>query len=328
MKEQCEPSQASRDRSERQEPVHMPPKKKGRQRKKVQSEPNQPSGSKSVRSKKKMCIQIGGGIVGDRAIVDDYDGLDGHIEGDGFQDAMDAILHSNDDKGVEDVEPDLTKTLDEVGDAMDAILKGTDEKSPYKNKGNPEPEFTEGNASDVLPEMVKLDLESVADLLGAGYNMAEIESMRGVQVESDDMSPVEMGDGLINDGGEENEVVGEGDEVGEVACEGDSDGVGEDDGAGDGDVEDEGKGDGEDDAIDTEGNDADDEGHVPPRRTRNPSERIILQKMKRPCFDKDGRGSTSSYLIDLEYLARYMGAKVGMAFGYMFWYTKRMDATC
>ncbi|CAI9259584.1 unnamed protein product [Lactuca saligna] len=53
---------------------------------------------------------------------------DNYQKGDGFQDAMDdiirSILHANDDKDVEDVEPNLTKTLDEVEDAMDAILKG------------------------------------------------------------------------------------------------------------------------------------------------------------------------------------------------------------
>ncbi|CAH1438013.1 unnamed protein product [Lactuca virosa] len=374
-KEQFEPSQASYDRSERQEAVPMPPKKKGRPRKKVQSDPNQASGSKSVKSKKKLGIKKGGGIVEDRVLLDEHDGLDGHVEGrgceeqvkdlfdkedidddslvdmmctfeaslsqskdnyqkgDGFQDAMDAIiqsiLHANDDRGVEDVEPDLTKTLDEVEDAMDAILKGIDQKSQSENEDNPEPEFTEGNASDVLPEMVMLDLESVADLLGAGYSMAEIESLRGFKVELDDMPTVEMDvnevedipyvdgvmegnedDGLINEGVEENEGDGEGDDADEVAGEGDGDGAGEgdgegdgageDDGEGDGDIEDEGDGAGEDGAADMEGNDADDEGHVPPRRTRKPSERVILQKLKKPCFDKDGRGSTSSYPVDLE----------------------------
>nr|KAJ0187152.1 hypothetical protein LSAT_V11C900491060 [Lactuca sativa] len=352
-KELFKPNQASFDRSERQEAVLMLPKKKGRPRKKVQFDPNQASGSKFVRSKKKLGIKRGGGIVEDRVLLDEHDGLDGHVEGrgceeqmkdlfdkedidydslvdmmctfeaslsqakynyqkgDGFQDAMDAIIqsihHANDEKGVEDVEPDLTKIVDEVEDAMDAILKGTDEKSQYENEGNPEPEFTEGNASDVLPEMVMLDLESVADLLGAEYNMAEIESMRGFQDELDDMPPVEMDvnevedipyvDGVMEgnegevDADDADEVAGEGEGVGE----GDGDGVGEDDGKGDGDIEDEGDGAGEDDATDLEGNDADDEGHVPPRRTRKPSERIILQKLKKPCFDKDGRGSTSSY---------------------------------
>ncbi|XP_023751976.1 uncharacterized protein LOC111900333 [Lactuca sativa] len=155
---------------------------------------------------------------------------------------------------------------------MDAILKGTDEKSQYENKGNHEHEFTKGNASDALPEIVKLDLER------------------------------NEGDGLINDGVEENKGDGEGDEVVEVAGEGDGDdegegdgdgdgdgeadgdGVGEDDGEGNGDVEDAGEGDGEDDATDMEGNDADDEGHVPPRRKRKPSERIILEKLMKPFF--------------------------------------------
>ncbi|CAI9281037.1 unnamed protein product [Lactuca saligna] len=85
------------------------------------------------------------------------------------------------------------------------------------------------------------------------------------------------GDARINDGVEENEGEGEDDEVGEVAGEGDGDGEadgdgdGEDDGEGDDDIEDKGEGDDEDDVADMEGNDADDEGHVPPRRKRKPS---------------------------------------------------------
>ncbi|XP_023741882.1 histone chaperone cia1 [Lactuca sativa] len=119
--------------------------------------------------------------------------------------------------------------------------------------------------------MMKLDLESVAYLLGAGYSMVEIESLRGVKVELDDMPPVEMdvtevedipyvdgvmegneGDGLINDGVDENKGDDEGDEAGKVEGKANDDGVGEDDGEGDGDVEDEGEGDGEDDAVDME----------------------------------------------------------------------------
>lgn len=37
-----------------------------------------------------------------------------------------------------------------------------------------------------------LNLEGVVDLLEARYNMEEIESMRGVQLEVDDMPHVEM----------------------------------------------------------------------------------------------------------------------------------------
>ncbi|CAI9275596.1 unnamed protein product [Lactuca saligna] len=48
---------------------------------------------------------------------------DNDEKGDDFQDAMDSLLQGTDDKWYEDVEPDLTKTLDEVGDAMYAILK-------------------------------------------------------------------------------------------------------------------------------------------------------------------------------------------------------------
>ncbi|CAI9263646.1 unnamed protein product [Lactuca saligna] len=147
----------------------MLPKKKGRPRKKVHYNPNQASGSKFVRSKKKLGIKRGGDIVEDRVLLDEHDSLDGHVEGrgceeqmkdlfdkediddnnlvdmmctfeaclsqpkynyqkgDGFQDAMDAIIqsihHANYDKGVEDVGPELKKTLDGVKDAMDAIIQ-------------------------------------------------------------------------------------------------------------------------------------------------------------------------------------------------------------
>ncbi|CAI9283278.1 unnamed protein product [Lactuca saligna] len=63
---------------------------------------------------------------------------DKYEKGDGIQDEMDTILqsifHANDDKGVEDGEPNLTKTLDEVGDGMDAILKHTYKKSQSDNE--------------------------------------------------------------------------------------------------------------------------------------------------------------------------------------------------
>nr|KAJ0216781.1 hypothetical protein LSAT_V11C300118440 [Lactuca sativa] len=177
---------------------------------------------------------------------------DNNEKGDEFQDVVDAILQGiiqgNNDKGVEDVEPKLTKTFDEVGDAMDGILKGTDEKSHYENEGNPEPEFTEGNTSNVLPEMCSRPT-------WGKISMAEIESMRGVQLELDDMPPVEMdipyvygvmegneGDGIINDGVEAN----------------------------DGDGEGAGEGDGEDNQVYIEGNDVDNERHVQHTRTRKP----------------------------------------------------------
>ncbi|CAH1418409.1 unnamed protein product [Lactuca virosa] len=137
-KEQCEPSQASCDRSKRQEPVPMPPKKKGGPRKKVQSNPNQASSSKSVKRKKKtgrgfeeqMKDLFDKEDIDDDSVVDMLCTFEAAIsqpkhnneKGDGFQDAMDyilqGILHGNDEKCVEDVETSMTKTLNEVGDAM------------------------------------------------------------------------------------------------------------------------------------------------------------------------------------------------------------------
>ncbi|CAI9267765.1 unnamed protein product [Lactuca saligna] len=75
-KEQFEPSQASCDRSERQEAVPMPPKKKGSPRKNVHSDPNQASGSKFVKRKN--------------------DGLDGHVEGRGCEEQVKDLFENED----------------------------------------------------------------------------------------------------------------------------------------------------------------------------------------------------------------------------------------
>lgn len=50
------------------------------------------------------------------------------------------------------------------------------------------------------------------------------------------------------------------------------------------------------------GNLADDEGHndVPFRRKRNPSERIIKQKLKKIVYDKNGSTSSAANPINLE----------------------------
>ena len=95
---------------------------------------------------------------------------------------------------IQAVEPEQKAdgVFDEVEDAMDKILGGISEKSQSEPEGIPEPEFTEGNASDVLPEMIILDVEQVAELLEAWYTMEEIESMQGVQIEADDTPAVEL----------------------------------------------------------------------------------------------------------------------------------------
>lgn len=71
---------------------------------------------------------------------------------------MDQFHEGNDEKGDEDVELGLNKTLDEVRYVMYDIFQGNDEKSKYENEVNPELEFTKGNASDVLQKMVMLTL--------------------------------------------------------------------------------------------------------------------------------------------------------------------------
>ena len=94
------------------------------------------------------------------------------------------------------VAQDLKQSLDEVGDAIDQILGSgnTSDASdvPLVNEGGVEPEFTEGHASYVLPDKMKISVEDVANLLEAGYPMAEIESMGWLEIELDDIPPVEM----------------------------------------------------------------------------------------------------------------------------------------
>ncbi|CAI9284954.1 unnamed protein product [Lactuca saligna] len=120
-KEQYEPNQASCNRSERQELVPMPPKKKGRPRKE-QFEPSQASCDRYVRGcEEQVKILFDNEDIDDDSLVDMMSTFeaslsqpkDNYQKSDGFQDAMDAIiqsiLHANDDKGVEEVEPGLTK---------------------------------------------------------------------------------------------------------------------------------------------------------------------------------------------------------------------------
>ncbi|CAH1452236.1 unnamed protein product [Lactuca virosa] len=56
-------------------------------------------------------------------------------------------------------------------------LKENASDVPLLNEGGAEPEFTEGLASDVLPDKIKIDVEGIANLLEAGYSMAETESI-------------------------------------------------------------------------------------------------------------------------------------------------------
>ena len=94
------------------------------------------------------------------------------------------------------VAQDLKQSLDEVGDAIDQILGSGNASDasdvPLVNEGGVEPEFTEGHASDVLPDKIKINVEGIANLLEAGYSMAEIESMGWLEIELDDTPPVEM----------------------------------------------------------------------------------------------------------------------------------------
>ncbi|CAH1413171.1 unnamed protein product [Lactuca virosa] len=178
-------------------------------------------------------------------------------------------------------------------------------------------EFIEGREEDILPEKIQSGLLDIDNMLEAGYSMAEIEAMAGVQVELDDSPRVELSDD--NDVGLDGGVEGAGDEA---AGDGDGDGegndvgdeaVGDSDGEGHsaGDVDDgdgpEGDGDGPDGGVDEmsddEGNQGDDEGHevIPMvRRIRKTSERITKIKLRNDVYDKYGGGSSSVNTINLE----------------------------
>nr|KAJ0211097.1 hypothetical protein LSAT_V11C400226380 [Lactuca sativa] len=210
------------------------------------------------------------------------------------------------------VNEDLKQSLDEVGDEIDQILGSRNASDasdvPLVNEGGVEPEFTEGHASDVLPDKVKISVEEIANLLEVGYSMAGIESMGWLEIELDDTPPVEMD--LNKDEPDVDE--GEADFVNDVlndgcVIEGEGEGVENQD---DGDViEGEGVNHGNEavgDVLNNEvaddGNVADDEGHliVPKTRKRKPSERITKLKLKKAVFDKDGGGPTCSNPVNLE----------------------------
>nr|KAJ0198598.1 hypothetical protein LSAT_V11C700365680 [Lactuca sativa] len=225
----------------------------------------------------------------------------------------------------------LKSINDEIEQGIDAILqevKFTNKTKSSPLNGNNEVEdnevieFTKGKEDDILPEKIKIGPEDIANMLEAGYIMAEIEAMLGVKVELDDSPPVELDvNDFINghhsdddvglDGGAEgagDEAIGYGDGevhgarpdhgVGyEVVSDGDEEGYsGGDEDDGDGL---EGNGDGPEGGVeelgDDEENQGDDEGHevVPMvRRTRKTS-RITKIKLRKGVYDKDGGGSSS-----------------------------------
>ena len=160
--------------------------------------PNQASGSNTTRGAKKLGVRRGGGRGGnvrsgpslfdvdDASLVDQVhvDQVNANLFDVDDASLVDVIILEEGEKDVdlqadEGVDVDLKadepegipeqKTdgvFDEVEDAMDKIL-GVSEKSQSEPEGIPEPEFTEGNASGVLPEMIILDVEQVAELLEA-----------------------------------------------------------------------------------------------------------------------------------------------------------------
>ncbi|CAH1420671.1 unnamed protein product [Lactuca virosa] len=194
------------------------------------------------------------------------------------------------------VTQDLKESLDEVRDEIDQIIGSRNASDasdiPLVNEGGTEPEFTEGHASDVLPDKFKISVKGIANLLEAGYSMAKIESMGRLEIELDDTSPLEMDlneeDPDVDEGGGEfvNDVLN--DEGEGVENQDDGDVIkGEGEGVND-------RNEVDDDVLNNEaddnGNEAPDEGHliVPKTRKRKPSESITKLKLKRHFLIKMG----------------------------------------
>ncbi|XP_023736276.2 uncharacterized protein LOC111884187 [Lactuca sativa] len=191
---------------------------------------------------------------------------------------------------------DLHKVLDEVEQGLDEILgegsfqqqSETYDATQSDYEGNVE--FNDGKADGVLVDKVKLDAEQIASMLEAGYSMEEIEGMEGVELELDDMLPVELDMEDVLDHPSDNDDEAVIDDVDGIVDGGGEQEEGGDDGhLGDDEGEQEERG-------DDEGPD-----DVPRlTRLRKPSERIILQKLKKTVLDKNGGGSSASNPVRLE----------------------------
>nr|KAJ0202080.1 hypothetical protein LSAT_V11C600305380 [Lactuca sativa] len=229
----------------------------------------------------------------------------------------------------------LKSINDEIEQGIDAILQEVNftnktKFSPLNGDNRVEDndviEFNEGKEDDILSEKIQIGPEDIANMLEAGYSMAEIEATPWVQVELDD-SPPDVNDFIDGhhsdddvglDGGAEgvgDEAIGDGD--GEVQGVGPDHGdgyevvgVGDEEGDGCGDVDDgdglEGDGDGPEGGVEELGDDEenqDDDGHeavLMVRRTRKTSERITNIKLRKGVYDKYGGGSSSVKPINLE----------------------------
>ncbi|CAI9281383.1 unnamed protein product [Lactuca saligna] len=149
---------------------------------------------------------------------------------------MDQFHEGNDEKCNEDVELGMNKTLDEVRDVMYDIFQGNDEKNEYENEDNLELEFTKGNASDILPKMLRIDIQYVEDGV---ITDGKMEGNEDDSLINNGVMEGNKGNSLIN--------CGKGDSSEQLQYE-----------------------------AHMEGNNVDDEGNIQLRRTKKTSERIIL----------------------------------------------------
>ncbi|CAH1413218.1 unnamed protein product [Lactuca virosa] len=148
----------------------------------------------------------GGSIETEERVVDEgvNDVIVDQVEDGGIAEQVEVVHVRNEDVFLPLVGLELHKVIDEVEQWLDEILREgrfqkksqTYDATQSDNGGNDEDvtkvEFNNGKDNDVLVDKVKLDVEHIVMLLEARYNMEEIEVMGGVQVELDDMVPVEL----------------------------------------------------------------------------------------------------------------------------------------
>ncbi|CAH1416035.1 unnamed protein product [Lactuca virosa] len=261
-------------------------------------------------------IQIG---EGDGIETGDHgDGIETGDHGDDIQtgDVNDVIVEDGHiaeevevvDVGKEDVllprvGLELHKVLDEVEQGLDEILgegsfqqqSETYDATQSDYGGNVE--FNDGKDDGVLIYKVKLDAEQIALMLEAGYSMEEIEGMEGVELELDDMPPVELDMEDVLDHPSDNDDDAIIDDVDGIV----DDAIIEVDGGGEQKEGDDDGHLGDDEGEQEEGGDDEGPDDVPrATKLRKPSERIILQKLKKTVFDKNGGGSSASNPVRLE----------------------------
>lgn len=98
---------------------------------------------------------------------------------------------------------ELNSIHDEIEQAIDVILQVVNFQNKNKTQSNTTNgeivvedndviEFTKGRKDDILLKKIQLGLVDIVYMLEAGYRIAKIEAMPGVQLELDDSPPVKL----------------------------------------------------------------------------------------------------------------------------------------